>query len=105
MTASASGGEKPASGAPMKHPDSASRVYDGEAFIVLPQSHQYKILNHVGTRVWELIDGVRTVDEMARVIAEEYEVSVEKAREDVIEFVTDLKAHGMLAGGDNGKAA
>lgn len=105
MTGSASGGGYPQTGAPRKHPDSASRVYDGEAFIVLPQSHQYKILNQVGTRVWELIDGVRTVDDMVKVIVEEYDIPAETARKDVADFINDLRENGMLANTDTGKVA
>ncbi|HEY3176118.1 MAG TPA: PqqD family protein [Candidatus Polarisedimenticolia bacterium] len=105
MMGTASGGANPQTEAPRKHPDSASRVYDGEAFIVLPQSHQYKILNQVGTRVWELIDGTRTVDDMANIIASEYEVSIETAHKDVSDFISDLKENGMLANSDNGKVA
>jgi len=83
---------------PRKHPHAASRVYEGEAFIVLPQSGEYKILNRVGSRVWELIDGSRTAEEMARIIAEEYDVSLEQATGDVSEFLGELKSNGMLAG-------
>jgi len=88
---------------PRKHPHAASRVYEGEAFIVLPESGQYKILNAVGSRVWELIDGTRTVDEIAGLIADEYEVTLESARSDVVEFLGDLKENGMLAGDGAGK--
>jgi hypothetical protein len=105
MTGTVSGGSDPRADAPRKHPDLASRVYDGEAFIVLPQSHQYKILNEVGTRVWELIDGARTLDDMARLIADEFEISVEEALRDVGDFINDLRANGMLADSETGKVA
>ena len=84
-------------GPPRKHPDAASRVYEGEAFIVLPQFHEYKILNGTGTRIWELIDGTRSVDDIARAVSEEYEVTFEEALDDVTTFVNDLRTHGMLA--------
>ena len=83
---------------PTKHPHAASRVYEGEAFIVLPQFHEYKILNQVGTRIWDLIDGLKTEGDIARIIAGEYEVTLETAMADVTSFLADLKANGMLAG-------
>jgi len=86
--------------APRKNPHAAARVYDGEAFIVVPQSSQYKILNGTGSRIWALIDGQRSSSDIARVIAEEYEVSLEDAMADVGGFLQDLKEHGMLAQGD-----
>jgi len=87
-----------AQGPPKKHPHAASRVYEGEAFIVLPQFHEYKILNQVGSRVWDLIDGKTSEGEIAKVIADEYEVALETALNDVRQFLADLKANGMLAG-------
>lgn len=92
-------------GAPRRHPDAASRVYDDEAFIVLPGRGQYKILNGTGTRIWDLIDGQRTLDEIAAVIAEEYDVDHERSRSDVEDFLSDLKANGMLAESEPGKVA
>jgi len=80
-----------------KHPDAASRNYDGEAFIVVPGKGEYNILNPIGTRVWDLIDGQRTVVEIARVISDEYAVAQEVAEADVRSFVDDLKKHQMLA--------
>jgi len=87
-------------GVPHKNPHAAARVYDGEAFIVIPQTSQYKILNGTGSRVWDLIDGQRSRDEIAGIIAEEYEVSLDEARKDVSEFIEALKEHGMLAQGE-----
>ena len=86
-------------GAPQKNPHAAARVYDGQAFIVVPQTTRYEILNGSGSRVWELIDGRRTGEEIAGIIAEEFDVSLEEARKDVGTFLEDLKEHGMLATG------
>jgi hypothetical protein len=72
-------------------------VYDGEAFIVVPGLGEYNILNSLGTRVWELIDGERTVQEIARIIEGEYEGSLEQIEADVREFVEDLKKHQMVS--------
>lgn len=94
-----------AQGPPRKHPHAASRVYEGEAFIVLPQYHEYKILNSTGTRIWDLIDGSRSESDIAKVIADEYEVTLETALEDVRSFLSDLKSNGMLANDEAGKVA
>jgi coenzyme PQQ synthesis protein D (PqqD) len=80
-----------------KHPDAAARNYDGEAFIVVPGLGEYNILNPIGTRVWDLIDGQRGVTDIARVISDEFEVTAETAEADVRSFVEDLRKHQMLA--------
>ena len=90
---------------PKRHPDAASRIYEGEAFIVLPRKSEYKILNSVGTRIWDLIDGNRTVDQMVQIIADEYEVPVETARNDIDEFIRDLTANEMLINESTDKVA
>lgn len=87
---------------PKKHPHAAARVYDGEAFIVLPHQGKYKILNGTGSRVWELIDGSRTVEEISRQIESEYNITFDKALADVTEFVEDLRVHEMLAPDSDG---
>ncbi|HKY32369.1 MAG TPA: PqqD family protein [Candidatus Polarisedimenticolia bacterium] len=92
-------------GVPHKNPHAASRNFGGEAFIVIPQRHQYKILNGTGSRVWELIDGSRDAEEIARMIAEEYDVTIEAARKDVTSFLGDLSEHGMLADVPSAKGA
>lgn len=49
-------------------------------------------LNEVGARVYELIDGSRTVGEIVEVIVAEFEVDHDTARSDVETFVEQLLA-------------
>lgn len=59
-------------------------------------------LNDVGARIWELIDGKRTVSHIGDVIAREYEVDAETAREDVVEFVMQLMQAGTIMEAEDG---
>jgi len=86
---------------PRKHPHAAARVYEGEAFIVLPHEHKIKILNDSGSRIWELIDGARTIGEIAKTIEDEFDVTYDQALADVREFVGVLEENSMLATGDD----
>ena len=81
---------------PAKHPRTASRVIDGEAVIVIPEGNIVKVLNDVGSRIWELADGTRTVDEITQIIYDEYEVDRDQAKKDVIEFVEELINSEMM---------
>jgi len=76
----------------------ASRTLDGDGEAVLVHAEQKKItvLNGVGARLWELADGQHTVSDMARVIAGEYEVSLDKAEADTLAFCEDLAGRGLL---------
>ena len=81
---------------PVLHPQVAARIIDGEAVIVLPQSGQVNVLNEVGSRIWELIDGTLSVGEITETIVAEYDVSAEQAERDVEEFIEELVENKML---------
>lgn len=74
----------------------ASRTLDGEAVLVHAELKKITVLNGVGARIWELADGQHTIEEMARVIAVEYEVSPVKAESDALTFCQDLVGRGLL---------
>ncbi|MCI0396972.1 MAG: PqqD family protein [Chloroflexi bacterium] len=57
-------------------------------------------MNSVGSRVFELADGSRTVADIAGVIVAEYEVTAEQARQDVVDFLTQLANHRVLVFSD-----
>lgn len=73
-----------------------SRALDGEAVLVHAELKKVTVLNGVGARVWELADGQRSVSDIARVIAGEYEVSLVKAEADTMTFCQDLAGRGLL---------
>jgi len=72
---------------PVPHPQVAARVVDGEAVVILADSGEVNVLNPVGTRIWELADGTRSVQQIADAIAEEYQVTPQNALQDVTEFL------------------
>jgi hypothetical protein len=53
-------------------------------------------LNEVGARIWELVDGTRTVEQIRDVIVEEYEVSLREAEKDLMELLGQLQHIGAL---------
>lgn len=85
---------------PEKHPRTASRLVAGEAVVVLPEEGRVKVLNEVGSRIWELADGTHSVDEIVEAICTEYKVSREQAQEEVVAFVTDMVEGELLAAGE-----
>ncbi len=75
---------------PVPHPQVAVRVVDGSAVIVLADSGEVNVLNRVGTRIWELADGSRTVVQIADAVQSEFDVTPEDALRDVEEFLQTL---------------
>jgi len=47
-------------------------------------------LNEVAARIWELIDGERTVEQIQSCILEEFEVTPKDAERDLAEFLMQL---------------
>jgi hypothetical protein len=84
---------------PQRHPEAAFREIDDEegGLVVLPSKAEVKVLNPVGIRVFSLIDGTRTPEDVARAVIEEFDVDYETALSDVYDFLSELEDSGMLA--------
>lgn len=92
---------------PVRHPDLAWRSWDGEVVILAPAGHDPAAppdqqdgaehdLNEVGSRIWELCDGARSVAQIAALIEEEFEVDQATAQRDCAEFVQGLVSQKLL---------
>lgn len=78
-------------------PQVAMQTVDGLAVMVLADSGEVLVLNPVGTRILELIDGKHSIAEIAGTIESEYEVAAETARRDLEAFLQTLREAGALA--------
>ena len=84
---------------PQREPAAAWRVIDGEAVMVLPSSGRVHTLNGVGTRFWELVDGTRTLGDIAGQLAEEFDAPAARIETDCHEFARELRERGLLSVG------
>jgi hypothetical protein len=82
---------------PVHAPGVINRLIDGEMVLVHPAQGMVRVLNQVGARLWELVDGQRSVEEIAATIAAEYPVSRDRAKSDALAFCADLMDRGVLA--------
>jgi hypothetical protein len=53
-------------------------------------------LNRVGLRIWELLDGVRSLDGILHELVGRFEVTAEEASVDLRSFVERLSAAGLV---------
>ncbi len=74
----------------------ASTIVEKEAVILTPQDSMIHTLNRVGSRVWELANGTRTIEKIATTISDEFEVDKATAQVDILEFVGELQNKGMI---------
>jgi hypothetical protein len=85
----------------MRSQSMVARVVAGETMIV-PMSAKVGdlasiyTLNSTGALIWNLLDSPRTVVELAMAVAEEYEVALPQAERDVTDFVSEMKASGLV---------
>ena len=87
---------------PRRPPDAVYKLVDGEALIVVPGSvAEHLVLNEVGARVWELLDGEHDVNMIRSALTAEFEVDDQQAGRDVAELLVDLEEHGALMGAEN----
>jgi hypothetical protein len=77
----------------------ASRVLAGEAIVLTPQNSKIHSFNETGSRIWELLADEPTVKEVMAQIRSEFEVGEEQAQADVIAFLEELAAKGMVTFG------
>jgi coenzyme PQQ synthesis protein D (PqqD) len=75
---------------PALHPQVAIQIVDGSAVIVLADSGEVLVFNETGTRILSMIDGERSVMDVAGAIESEYKVSAEEAHQDVESFLRTL---------------
>jgi len=81
---------------PRRDPSAAWRVVDGEVVMVLPSTGKVHTLNAVGTRFWELVDGERTVAEIAGQMADEFDAPADRIAADCQVFAAELSERGLL---------
>lgn len=81
---------------PEPHPQTAGRVIDGEAVLILSETSEFNVFNSLGSRIFELADGQHSLHAIIDIILEEYAVDADEARQDVVEFVNDLVNQRVL---------
>lgn len=68
----------------------AWRIIGDEAVLLSAEDSSVHSLDAVGTRIWELCDGEKTVNEIVDQVVSEFEVDRETAEKDVVEFIEEL---------------
>jgi pyrroloquinoline quinone biosynthesis protein D len=69
----------------------------GDEFVVLDgQGRMVRSLNPIGARVFELMDGVRTAEEISGAIASELSVPLDRARRDVLQLLSTLSEWNLV---------
>lgn len=81
---------------PRPHPQTAGRVIDGEAVLILADASQINVLNQVGSLIYELSDGQHSVADIAAQLAARFDVSYAQAESDTLEFLHGLETQSVM---------
>lgn len=81
---------------PKKSPDAHSTELDGETILLNLLTGRYYTLNRVGTAIWNLCDGTRSVADMLACICQRFDVHPDRAHDDLVAMVIQLDQEGLL---------
>lgn len=81
---------------PRRGPDVIWQFMEDGVVLVLPEEGELRVLNEVGTTIWQLIDGQRTLQHIADELVSKYEVSPGEARKDLRAFIDQLEAGQLI---------
>jgi hypothetical protein len=82
---------------PRRSPAAAWQKIEGEMVVLQADAGELIGLNPVGARVWELIDGARTVEEIIAAVAAEFRVAPDRVAPDVEAFLAELSRAALIA--------
>ena len=77
-------------------PSVHTRLFDGEMVILDMARGEYLALDRIGSRLWDALEAGRTLDDLAREIVDEYDVSLDQARADLEGLENELIARGLV---------
>ena len=80
----------------VKTPEAVSRESDGELVVVLPERGRFIVLNETGAEVLQLVDGQRTLEEIAVTLSEHYGVPLAQTQADVLALAEKLLDRGAV---------
>jgi hypothetical protein len=78
------------------HPQAIAQAVEDEVLVLKLDSGRMGVLNRVGGRVWDLMDGTRSLAEIARECAEHFEVDLAQVEVDVVSYAEDLLEREMI---------
>lgn len=72
------------------------RIIDDEALVVNPKTSLIYPFNATSSRLWQLIDGARGVEEIIDIIEKEFDKDKQTIQSDTLNFIQQLKEAGLI---------
>jgi len=86
------------SGNPKRNPVNAFQsIAEEGGLVVVPEHSEVKVLNEVGSKIFSMLDGKQSREEIVRAVVEEFDVTEDDANRDLEQFLLELKKSELLA--------
>jgi hypothetical protein len=79
-----------------RHPQAIAQAIEDETLVLKLDTGRMGVLNRVGGRVWDLMDGTLSLGEIARECAEYYEADPAQVEVDVVSYAEALLERDMI---------
>ena len=76
--------------------DQVSAEVAGDTVVLGMTNGVYYGLDHVGTRIWQLLKEARRVQDLCNAITAEYDVDSARAEQDVLALLHELAQYGLI---------
>ena len=72
------------------------RVLENEVFIIEQDANKIRLFNKLGSFLWQLFDGKKTIHQVVSLVCDRFDVAEEVARADTMEFVETLLSQNLI---------
>lgn len=83
-------------GRPLRQDGILAQEASGRTVLLRLEDGSYYALDDVGATIWSLCDGQRSLAEIVTELCSEFDASEETVRNDVVEFVAELRRERLL---------
>ena len=77
-------------------PDIVWRMLDDNVVVVSPREGEVRVLNKVGTAIWQLLVQEEEVPAIEQHLTTNFEVTQKRAHDDLLKFLEELAKRGIL---------
>lgn len=82
-----------------RQPGAEETAINGEVVVLDAEGRMVRALNGTAARVWQLLDGRRSIREICKTLASEFDAGAEAIEADVIAFLNQLCRVQLVVGG------
>jgi len=74
----------------------AWRIIDNQAVVINLKEETFNVLNSEGTRIWRLVDGETTVNEIIEKTCREYKINRNRVEKKCMEFIKEMQDKKLI---------